>query len=121
MTTATPTGAPAWRPLAGLAALVVLAHALLLSASPPQLGTGSDPDAAGSKTFSTRNIEPAPPAMAEAAKPATPSVRAKRPPEPPKKLSNESVAQSIPVQAAIDSVATDLTSVQSRESLHHIF
>ena len=109
MTTATPTGAPAWRPLAGLAALVVLAHALVLSASPAQLGTGADPDAAGNKAFATRNIEPAPapPAMAEAAQPATPPVRAKRPPQPPKNLSNEPVAQSIRAQAAIDSVAIE--------------
>ena len=112
MMTATPTGAPAWRPLAGLAALVVLVHALVLNASPAQLGTSSDLDAAGSKPFSTRSIEPAPPlpAVAEAAQAATPPAHAKRPPQPPQNLPNEPVAQSISAQAAINPVANELPS-----------
>ena len=48
---------PGWRPLTALAALVVAAHALVLQASPAQLGAGSD---ASGKTFTTRNIEAAP-------------------------------------------------------------
>lgn len=109
MTTATSTGAPAWRPLAGLAALVVLAHALVLSASPAQLGTSADPDAAGRKIFSTRSIEPeAPQSVAQA---APQPVRAKVTPRPQKNRGNEPIGQLIQAQPAIDFIATELPPV----------
>ena len=62
------TGAPGWRPLTAVAALVVAVHALVLQASPPQLGMRPSTDEAG-KTFVTRNIEPAPAVEAAVAAP----------------------------------------------------
>ena len=48
---------PGWRPLTGLAVLVIAAHAVVLQASPTQLSSSKDPVV---KTFTTRNIEAAP-------------------------------------------------------------
>ena len=53
-------GQPGWRPLTALAALVVLAHLLVLQAAPAQLGSGPDIDAVGATTLTTRRIETAP-------------------------------------------------------------
>lgn len=48
---------PKWRVLTGLAVLVALAHVALLRATPAQLGSGADLDAAAGKTLITRSIE----------------------------------------------------------------
>jgi hypothetical protein len=67
-------GAPGWRPLTALVALVLAAHALILQASPAQRGISPSADDTGAKTpttfttFSTRSIETAPtPAVAATA------------------------------------------------------
>ena len=48
---------PGWRPLTGLAVLVIAAHAVVLQASPTHLSSSKDPVV---KIFTTRNIEAAP-------------------------------------------------------------
>ena len=100
------TGAPGWRPLTMVAALVVAAHFLVLQASPAQLGTGLEPADAEGKTFSTRRIElaavPAPQA-APATKPAAKPV--KSPQSPQKVPSNQPSDQQVYAQAAPEIIA----------------
>ncbi len=123
MSQATPAGAPTWRHMAGLAAVVALVHALLLGASPLQMGTRADPNTAGSTAFATRSIEPAPAAQTiaqasqSAPQPAPQPVRAKARPQPPKKPLNEPVGQSIRAQAAPDSIAPELPAAVAESSI----
>ena len=108
---------PGWRPLTGLALLVVAAHALVLQASAAHLGSRTDD---GGKTFTTtatpatlttRRIEAAPAATtAPAIAPIIPTA-----PAAPKAVkitqkslntrSNQPLAQQIPSQAAPETVA----------------
>ena len=104
---------PGWRPLLALLALVVAAHALVLQASPAQLGSGADADG---KTFITRNIEATPVALAAlapapvSAPKAPKAVRTTQ--NSPKNVSNQPEAQQIREQAAPEIIASaDLPSV----------
>ena len=97
-------GAPGWRPLTMVVALVVAAHFLVLQASPAHLGTGADD--AGGKAFSTRSIElaaaPAP-EVAPTIKPAPKSIEAaKNTQKPPL---TQATDQEIRTPAAPESVA----------------
>ena len=95
------TGAPGWRPLTTIGLLVLAAHVLLLQASPAQLGTGADPDAAGGKIFSTRSIETTPaPVVQPVAVPVAAPKTVKTTQKPPKNLSNQPVAQRSQASAA---------------------
>ena len=97
------TSSPGWRPLTVLALLVVAAHALVLQASPAQLGSGPE---AGGKTFTTRSIEAAP---APATKAAAALVTAPKPPtasKGQKNASNQPIVQQIRRQAAPEIIAT---------------
>lgn len=100
------TTSPGWRPLTALAALVVAAHALLLQASPAQLGAGLDPDNAGGKILTTRSIDaaPAPPVETTAA-PAAAKKSIKTAQNTLKKPSNQPLTQQIPAQAAPEVIA----------------
>ncbi len=113
--TSAPATSPGWRPLAGLALLVVAAHALVLQASPAHLGSSADD---GSKTLtipttlSTRSIEAAPaaataPAIApiSSSAPAAPKT-VKTTPKAPNNQSNQPLAQQIIAQAAPEIVAS---------------
>ncbi|MGB4116840.1 MAG: DUF3108 domain-containing protein [Polaromonas sp.] len=95
---------PGWRPLTVLAALVVAAHALVLQASPAQLGNSADADG---KIFITRNIEAAP-ALAVEAMPAP--VAAPKPVKiaqnTPKNTSNQPPDQQIRAQEAPETIAS---------------
>ncbi len=97
-------GAPGWRPLAALAALVVAAHALVLQASPAHLGIHPGDDSAAGKTFITRNIEPAPAPTAAPAPVAAPKP-VKVSPKAPKSPSNQPSDQQIRAQAAPEIIA----------------
>jgi Protein of unknown function (DUF3108) len=104
-----PTSSSNWRPLAVVALFVVLAHVLVLQASPAHLGSGPDADDAGAKTMNTRSIEAAPapqaaapPVAAAAVKPAKPVKAAQN---SPKNTSNKPVAQQNRAQAAPEIVA----------------
>ena len=68
-----PSGAPPWRRLAALTALVVLAHVLLLQAIPAQLDAQLAPDRANAPAFATRSIEARPPPAAVVVRPAPPA------------------------------------------------
>ncbi|WP_371439019.1 DUF3108 domain-containing protein [Polaromonas sp.] len=112
---ATGSGAPPWRLLLALGALVVAAHVLVLQASPTRLGARLDPDAFSTRVFATRSIEPKPApeaAPAPAARPAKP-VRPARPkpaaqPAPaPDSASDQPLPPVDVAQAAMDSVASD--------------
>ena len=92
---------PGWRPLTGLAVLVIAAHAVVLQASPTHLGSSKDPVV---KTFTTRNIEAAPATAqqvmpTEVTTPEVPKV-AKTIKNNPKYSSNQLIDQQIQVQAA---------------------
>ena len=100
------TGAPGWRPLTTLAALVVAAHFTVLQVSPAQLGTGADPDDAGAKTFKTRRIDIAPPAVGDAQAALAPAKAVKTTQNTPKKVSNPAPDQQIPALAAPETVAS---------------
>ena len=102
-------GAPGWRPLAALAVLVVAAHALVLQASPAQLGSSP---VANSNIFTTRNIEPqpveaAPVEAAPAVKKAVAAPKAvKTAQNTPKNPSNQPSDQQMRAQAAPEIIAT---------------
>ena len=100
------TGKTNWRPLAVVALFVALAHMLVLKASPAQLGSGSDQDAAAVKTLSTRSIEAAPPPPAEAVAAAPVAVKpAKAVKKPQKPPVNQAVAEQNKAQPAIEIIA----------------
>ncbi|WP_421953939.1 DUF3108 domain-containing protein [Polaromonas sp.] len=112
---ATGSGAPPWRLLLALGALVVAAHVLVLQASPTRLGARLDPDAFSTRAFATRSIEPKPApeaAPAPVARPAKP-VRPARPkpaaqPAPAPDSASDQPPPPVDVaQAAMDSVASD--------------
>ncbi len=97
-------GAPGWRPLAALAVLVVTAHALVLQASPAHLGNSPE---AGSKTFTTRNIEAAPTPVVEAAAAPVAVPKAVRTAQnTPKNPSNQPPDQQMRVQEAPEIIAS---------------
>ena len=115
---------PGWRPLTVLAVLVVLAHALVLSASPTQFGGGREGQAAGAKALNTRSIDapPAPAPLVNAALNSAPPVapqatQAVRPRTPlarkapkndqiaPKNASNSAIADVNTAQAAPELIA----------------
>ena len=99
---------PGWRPLALLAALVALAHVLVLQASPTRLGLpGSKADKADAsgKTFATRSIE-APAPLMPAPVPAPAAVAAPA----PGLVQKKPVAQARRAQTAPESIATAATS-----------
>ena len=96
------TTSPGWRPLTALAVLVVVAHALVLQASPAQLGSAADADG---KTFVTRNIEatsvPVPVSVPVSAPiPVTAPKTVKTAENRPKNKSNQPLDQQIRTQAA---------------------
>jgi hypothetical protein len=95
------TSSPGWRPLAALAALVVIAHALVLQASPAQLGSGAD---ANAKTFTIRSIQATPAPAAVPAPVAAPKV-VKSVKTSPKNTSNQPPDQQIRAQAAPEIIA----------------
>ena len=101
-----PSGQPGWKLLTVLAALVVLAHALVLKAAPAQLGHGPDVDAATGKTMTTRSIAPempspvqVAPAPVAVAKPAPAAART------PKNIPNRPLAPVNSAQAAPEIIA----------------
>ena len=103
------TTSPGWRPLTGLALLVVAAHALVLQASPAHLGSGSD---GARKTFSTRSIQAEPAATTAPAiapvipiAPATPKA-VKTTQKSLNTKSNQPVAQQLSAQAAPETIAS---------------
>ena len=100
------TSSPGWRPLTGLAVLVIAAHAVLLQASPIHLSSSTDPVV---KTFTTRNIEaaPAPARQAmprEVTAPRIPKV-AKAVRNNPEYSSNQPLNQQIREQPAPEIIA----------------
>ena len=116
-----------WRPLAVLAVLVTLAHALALQATPMQLIGGPQPDPARSKALVTRSIAAniAPPVIAEphvapSPRPKTPAVVKAAKTTPPA-LNNQSdtpltqvnSAQTAPEIIAEPPPAPDQPSAQS--------
>ena len=98
-------GGPGWRPLTAVAALVVAAHALVLQASPANLGIKTGADDEGGKIFITRNIEPTPAPAVAAAPVATPKP-AKVAQKAPKTPLNQPPAQQIQALEAPEIVAT---------------
>lgn len=106
-------GAPGWRPLTALAALVVAAHALVLQASPAQFGISPGADDAGGKiitTFTTRNIETAPAAaLAATAAPVAATVAVPKAVKIvqniPKNLSNQPSSEQIRALEAPEIIA----------------
>ena len=103
------TGTPGWRPLAGVSALVLLVHALVLQASPAQLGAMPDADDAGAKVLNIRTIEapPALPTQPTAAQSTTTAQKAQ------KNLSNKPIVQQIRVEAAPEIIAP-IASIESQ-------
>ena len=100
------TTSPGWRPLTGLAALVVAAHVLVLQAAPAQLGYGPDVDHAGGKIFTTRTIEMASaPAVTATPAPAAAPKAVKTAKNVQKNTSNQPVAQQIRAQSAPEIIA----------------
>ena len=97
-------GQPGWKLLTVLAALVVLAHALVLKASPAQLGQGPDTDTAGVKTLTTRSID-LPPSAQAAPPPAAVAKPAAVPQKARKVVSNKPVALANSAQAAPEIIA----------------
>ena len=98
------TNSPGWRPLTGVAAGVVAAHALLLQGSPAQLGISTNADNAEGKIFITRSIDAAP-AVAVAPVPAAAAKAGKTFQNSPKILLNRPPAQQTRVQAAPEIIA----------------
>ncbi|MGV8804774.1 MAG: DUF3108 domain-containing protein [Polaromonas sp.] len=110
----TPGGAPRWRTLAWLAALVLLAHALVLRTHPDRFGAPLDTHASRAPVFETRRIELPPPAPTpDPANPAAitprappPAQAAPKPPPRPVYQQKSPLAHAAPVQPAIDSIAS---------------
>jgi hypothetical protein len=110
--------APPWRALLALAALVLAAHTLLLQSSPKRFGAKLDPAAPPVQAFVTRRIEAPPPepvlppaAPAPVVSPPAKPV-AKAVPKPAKKPvleQNKAVAQQPRAQAAIESIAPEIS------------
>ena len=103
-------GAPGWRPLTAMAALVVAAHVLILQASPAHLGISPGLDDAGGKTLTTlptlttRRIETTPaPAVAFAAAPSA----APRAVKTTKKISEKGLNQPSAIQIQ-EKIATEI-------------
>jgi len=106
MSMAQPNGSPPWPRLAVLAGLVVLAHILLLQASPARLGTRFDRDARETRSFATRNIA-APPvrqALAATPVPVAPKVA---PVKRVKTQGNPAPAFADVAQQAVDPIANN--------------
>jgi len=107
VTQSTPdSGAPGWRLLMAMAALVVAAHALILQASPAHLGISPGTDEAGRKTLVTRNIETTPAPAVVAPAPVATSKAAKTAQTALKNPSNQPSPQQIPAQVAPEIIAT---------------
>ena len=104
--------APPWRTLGALAALVLLAHALLLRLPPSRFGQAPDAAAGRVPVFVTRSVSLPPQARISAlpgAASAPAKLRAKTPVRAAKRLfqvQKEVIAQAPPAQAAIDSIAS---------------
>ena len=105
---------PPWRTLGALAALVLLAHALVLRLPPSRFGQAHDAASRRVPAFVTRSISLPPPLQTNAAtkvtmapaKPAAkPAIRAVRKPFIKQK---EAVSRAPPAQVAINSIATPL-------------
>ena len=113
------TGSPPWRLLAILTALVGLAHALLLQATPSRLGLPLDAAAMPVKAVTTRSINAAEAAAADVlVAPPAPPPRAKRPqvvvpPTPPA----ESASNPPPDQVNNAQPATDLIASEPQQNL----
>ena len=113
--TTTPSGAPRWRTLAWLAALVLLGHALVLRTHPDRFGALLDANSSRTPIFETRRIELPPPAPTPTLSPATPApVRprpapkaqaAQKPSARPAYERKVPLADETPAQPAIDSIA----------------
>ncbi len=106
MSMAQPNGSPPWPQLAVLAALVVLAHMLLLQASPARLGSRFDRDARETRSFVTRNIAAPPVRQALAATPA-PVVPRVAPVKRAKTQSNPAPAFPDVAPQVVDSIANN--------------
>jgi hypothetical protein len=122
MNMAQPNGSPPWPRLAILAGLVVLAHMLLLQATPARLGARFDRDARENRSFATRSIEapPAPQAMAATPAPIAPALPKKAKSNPPPapldvaKPAVDSIADSPPQPVPEPSAATEATATSAQ-------
>lgn len=105
-----PDGSTPWRSLAGLAALVVAVHVLVLQASPSRLGAKFDQRDNDVRAFSTRRIEAPPaqaipePAVAARPRPARKKVAAAASPSPQNEQNEPAASENIAL-SAIDSIA----------------
>ena len=95
-----------WRWLAGLTALVLAVHVLVLEASPNLLGVTSPPTLAAAHTFSTRTIAAEPPPAPSPAQ--SPTVTRAEPLPPPKRL-----AKNLVKQAALPSPGTEAVPIEA--------
>lgn len=94
--------APPWRALALLAAVVLVAHALLLTSAPERFGPERNPETPA-KAFVTRNIPPAP--VQPAAPPPVATPRPKPAPKPAAPRKSLPAAPQTPPPAVIDATA----------------
>ncbi len=101
-----PNGSPPWPRLAVLAALVLLAHMLLLQASPTRLSTRFDRDARETRSFATRNIA-APPVRQALAAPLAPVAPRVAPVKRAMTHANPAPAFPDVAQQAVDSIANN--------------
>ena len=100
-----PTGAPPWRRLAALTALVVLAHVLLLQAIPARPDAQLEPDRAHAPTFATRSIEARPPPDAVVVRSAPPAR-----PAPKARVAASRKTQENPAPAPVNNAQTAINS-----------
>lgn len=107
------TGAPGWKPLSIVALLVVVAHFLVLQASPAQLGTGTDLDDAGGKILTTRSIDSRPPSAGGGQTTPAPQTSVKTAKNAPKKALNPVLDQQMIGQAAPEITAPQESSSTS--------
>jgi hypothetical protein len=100
-------GAPGWRPLLAVAALVLAVHWLVLQASAAHLGIRPEIEAADKTlpTLITRNIEPAPQAVTAPTPPVVARQAVKTAQKRLKIPLNRPPAQEMQVQAAPETVA----------------
>ena len=104
-------GAPTWRALGVLAAVVLAAHALVLRTAPSQFGPALAPPLQRPRVFLTRSLVPPPPAEVTAPVPETaarvmPIAKPADKPVPKKNLKGKvASAQQEPVQSATDFIA----------------